>query len=189
MTVDMVNELDNRNHRNGSSHAGDNLQLSLVQHLRAGGQLRIAILTLVRCEHCHNALDEVFANVAGVRVTRLTPDDLESEDASYHISIVIGHARSSIDVQALNLLRNKSDKMIAVGTCSTSTGIRALRAFRNITPFLNLLNISEDVLANLDSGSASAEHVEIDFEVLGCPINPQRATDIITQITPARLHS
>ena len=68
-------------------------------------------------------------------------------------------------------MRGESTTLITIGACATPGGIQALRNFADVEEFTSVVYASPQYIATLATSTAISDHVKVDFELRGCPID------------------
>jgi coenzyme F420-reducing hydrogenase gamma subunit len=76
--------------------------------------------------------------------------------------------------------------LITIGACATSGGIQALRNWKDVSEFVRLVYASPQFISTLKLSTPIAEHVEVDFELRGCPINKYQLIELIAATLAGR---
>ena len=76
--------------------------------------------------------------------------------------------------------RGGSKKLITIGACATAGGIQALRNFKNVEDYLSIVYARPDYIDTLETSTPIADHVDVDFELRGCPINKIQLLEVIS---------
>ena len=69
---------------------------------------------------------------------------------------------------------------MTIGACATSGGIQALRNFADVEDFLSVVYASPEYVSTLGSSTPISDHVHVDFELQGCPINKHQLLEVIS---------
>ncbi|HZE03806.1 MAG TPA: hypothetical protein VE127_01195, partial [Solirubrobacteraceae bacterium] len=88
------------------------------------------------------------------------------------------------DADRIRQIREQSRALITIGACATAGGIQALRNFRDVNEFTSVVYAHPEYIDTLDTSTPIAEHVPVDFELRGCPINKHQLLEVIS----AHLH-
>ncbi|MDH3299454.1 MAG: oxidoreductase, partial [Acidimicrobiia bacterium] len=97
----------------------------------------------------------------------------------YDVSLVEGSITTPADVERIHEVRRQSRVLITIGACATSGGIQALRNGRDISEFLGVVYPHPEFVSTLATSTPIAHHVEIDFELRGCPIDKGQLVETI----------
>jgi len=96
------------------------------------------------------------------------------EDAKVDIAIVEGSISTSIDTERLKKIRDNSTYLMTIGACATSGGIQALRNMAKTSEWITDIYAKPSVIDSLENSTAIKDHVKVDLELWGCPINQQQ---------------
>ena len=77
-------------------------------------------------------------------------------------------------------MRKQSKTLVTIGACATAGGIQALRNFRDIKEFISVVYARSEYIDTLETSTAIADHVTVDLELRGCPINKQQLLEVIS---------
>ena len=76
--------------------------------------------------------------------------------------------------------------MITIGACATAGGIQALRNFADVDEFTRLVYARPDYISTLATSTAIADHVPVDFELRGCPIDKGQLLEVLSAFLAGR---
>ncbi len=93
------------------------------------------------------------------------------ENAKVDIAIVEGSISTSIDAERIKKIRANSTYLMTIGACATSGGIQALRNMADTNEWIADIYANPSVIDSLDNSTAIKDHVKVDLELWGCPIN------------------
>ena len=68
---------------------------------------------------------------------------------------------------------------MTIGACATSGGIQALRNFADVD-YLSLVYATPEYVSTLDTSTPIRDHVHVDFELQGCPINKHQPLEVLS---------
>jgi coenzyme F420-reducing hydrogenase gamma subunit len=97
----------------------------------------------------------------------------------YDLSLVEGSITTPHDLERIQKIRRQSKFLITIGACATAGGIQALRNFKDIDEFISIVYASPDYISTLDKSTPISEHIKVDFELRGCPINKKQLVEVI----------
>ena len=98
----------------------------------------------------------------------------------YDISLVEGSITTAHDAERIRDVRRQSKLLITIGACATAGGIQALRNFKNVSDFISTVYATPEYIDTLPTSSPVAEHVRVDFELRGCPIDKNQLLEVLT---------
>ena len=137
-------------------------------------------LTLLDCE------DELLALAANVRIARFLEASSEVLPGPYDLSLVEGSITTPADAVRIREVREQSEVLVTIGACATSGGIQALRNFADFEDFRSAVYASPQYIDSLATSTAIADHVKVDFELRGCPIDKRQLLELITAYLSGR---
>jgi len=104
----------------------------------------------------------------------------------YDLTLVEGSITTPHDAERIHEIRRTSKTLVSIGACATSGGIQALRNFANIGDFVSAVYASPDYISTLRTSTAIADHVPVDFELQGCPINKMQLLEVVAALLAGR---
>jgi coenzyme F420-reducing hydrogenase gamma subunit len=135
-------------------------------------------LTLLNCE------DELLAIAASVHVASFTEASSQVDPGPYDLSLVEGSITTEADAHRIRQVRSESRFLVTIGACATSGGIQALRNFGDdLAP---VVYARPDYIRSLRTSTAIADHVKVDFELRGCPIDRRQLLEVIAAFLAGR---
>lgn len=104
----------------------------------------------------------------------------------YDLSIIEGSITTAADIERIRDIRRKSKRLVAIGACATAGGIQALRNFRDVREMTEVIYARPDYIDTLSTSTAISEHVQVDFELQGCPPNKEQLLEVIGALLAGR---
>ncbi|MDH3707002.1 MAG: oxidoreductase [Acidimicrobiia bacterium] len=130
-------------------------------------------LTLLDCE------DELLAVADQLDIAYFLEASSATVDGPYDVSLVEGSITTPADVERIREVRRQSRHLVTIGACATAGGIQALRNFGDVDELLRIVYATPSFLDTLDTSTAIADHVDVDFELRGCPIDRTQLLEVI----------
>lgn len=130
-------------------------------------------LTLLDCE------DELLALAGEVRICHFLEATRRVEKGPYDLSLVEGSITTPDDVRAIRDVRRQSRFLVAIGACATAGGIQALRNFASVRDYVRYVYPHPDHIDTLTTSTAISDHVPVDFELRGCPIDKGQLLEVL----------
>jgi len=144
---------------------------------------KIAVWKFASCDGCQLSLldceDELLSVVGEVELAYFLEATRNVIKGPYDISLVEGSITTEHDVQRIRKIRQQSKKLIAIGACATSGGIQALRNFADVDEYTRTVYARPDYISTLRTSTPIQEHVTVDFELRGCPINKWQLLEVL----------
>lgn len=79
-------------------------------------------------------------------------------------------------------MREETTTLITIGACATSGGIQALRNWADVEAFKQVVYPSPQYIRSLSTSTPISNHVHVDFELWGCPIDKGQLLRVITDL-------
>ena len=144
---------------------------------------KLAVLKFASCDGCQLSLldceDELLAVAGLVDIAYFPEARRASVKGRYDLSLVEGSVTTPGDAERIKDVRRRSQHLVTIGACATAGGIQALRNFKDVHEFMSLVYARPDYIETLGTSTAIAEHVPVDFELRGCPINKRQLLEVI----------
>jgi len=144
---------------------------------------KLAVWKFASCDGCQLSLldceDELLAVAGAVDIAYFPEASRDFRPGPYDVSLVEGSITTAHDVGRIQQVRAESDFLITIGACATAGGIQALRNFAEIEDFIKAVYASPEFISTLDTSTPIADHVAVDFELRGCPINKNQLVEVI----------
>ena len=106
-------------------------------------------------------------------------------DGPYDVSLVEGSVTTERDARRIIQIRAASRLLVCIGACATSGGIQALRNFADVAEFTSVVYAHPQYISTLATSPVS-NHVTVDFELRGCPIDKRQLLELLTALLASR---
>jgi coenzyme F420-reducing hydrogenase gamma subunit len=151
---------------------------------------RLAVFKFASCDGCQLSLldceDELLAVAGAVEIAHFAEASSRLLAGPYDVALVEGSITTPHDVERIREIRRQSRFLMTIGACATAGGIQALRNFADHDEFMRAVYASPQYIATLATSTAIADHVKVDFELRGCPINRHQLIEVITALLAGR---
>ena len=137
-------------------------------------------LTLLDCE------DELLAIADRVKIAHFTEASSETQPGPYDVSLVEGSITTAADAERILRVREMSRTVVTIGACATAGGIQGLRNFADVREFTSVVYARPEYISTLATSTPIAAHVDVDFELRGCPIDRRQLLEVITALLAGR---
>lgn len=145
---------------------------------------RIGVFKFASCDGCQLSLldaeDELLSVVGAVEIAYFPEASRNMLKGPYDIGLVEGSITTHHDAERIQEVRRKCKTLITIGACATAGGIQALRNWKDVDEFIRIVYASPQFISTLKLSTPIAEHVPVDFELRGCPINKYQLIELIT---------
>lgn len=154
------------------------------------GRPRLGVFKFASCDGCQLSLldaeDELLAFAGALEIAYFLEATSEIAPGPYDIGLVEGSITTSHDAERIRQIRTQCRYLMTIGACATSGGIQALRNWADHTEFLRAVYASPQYISTLATSTAIADHVHVDFELRGCPINQYQLLEVLTDLLHGR---
>jgi coenzyme F420-reducing hydrogenase gamma subunit len=137
-------------------------------------------LTLLDCE------DELLTVAERVRIVHFLEASSAVEPGPYALSLVEGSITTPADAERIQRVREQSEVLVTIGACATAGGIQALRNTADVAAYRSVVYARPDYIETLATSTAIADHVRVDFELRGCPIDKGQLIEVISAFLAGR---
>lgn len=150
----------------------------------------LAVFKFASCDGCQLQLLDVqgkLLEIAGrVRIDHFLEASSRVVPGPYDVGLVEGSISTPEDIERIAEIRRQCRFLVTIGACATAGGIQALRNWGRIDEFLGAVYASPDYIRTLERSTAIADHVPVDFELRGCPIDTRQLVDLVTSVVLGR---
>lgn len=144
---------------------------------------RLAVWKFSSCDGCQLSLlsceDELLTIAGAVDIAYFLEATKAPIAGRYDLSLVEGSITTAHDANRIRQVRAVSEHLITIGACATSGGIQALRNFADLDGFLAAVYARPEYISTLATSTAIADHVPVDFELRGCPIDRGQLLEVV----------
>jgi sulfhydrogenase subunit delta len=148
-----------------------------------GNKPRLAVFKFASCDGCQLSLlsleDELLAIADRVEVVHFLEATSRIEPGPYDIALVEGSITTASDQDKIQQVRQQSRFLITLGACATSGGIQALKNWSQSDAYRGMVYARPQYIETLATSTAIADHVHVDFELRGCPINRYQLLEVL----------
>lgn len=150
----------------------------------------LAVWKFASCDGCQlnllNCEDELLAIAQKVNIANFLEASRAVKQGPYDVSLVEGSVTTAHDAERIQHIRQISKLLFTIGACATSGGIQAIRNFKDVTKFVNIVYPTPEYISTLDKSTPISAHVAVDFELRGCPINQYQLVEVISALLNQR---
>jgi coenzyme F420-reducing hydrogenase gamma subunit len=151
---------------------------------------KIGVFKFASCDGCQLSLldaeDELMEIVAAVEIAYFPEASRTMLKGPYDIGFVEGSVTTHQDAQRIQEVRRQCKTLITIGACATAGGIQALRNWKDVDEFVRVVYATPLFISTLKLSTPIAEHVPVDFELRGCPINKHHLIELVTATLAGR---
>ena len=151
---------------------------------------KLAVYKFASCDGCQlqllDACGKLMQLADRVEIAHFLEASSRVEPGPYDLGLVEGSISTTEDIERIHAIRKECRFLVTIGACATSGGIQALRNWGQIDDFLSAVYASPETISSLEKSTPIADHVPVDFELRGCPIDPVQLLELITSVVLGR---
>ena len=146
-------------------------------------RLKLAVWKFSSCDGCQLSLldceDELLALAGAVEIAYFPEATSATVRGPYDLSLVEGSITTQADRERIQRVRSASRRVVTIGACATAGGIQALRNVGSVDEFVSIVYAHPDYISTLETSTPICDHVAVDFELHGCPIDKLQLLEVI----------
>lgn len=149
----------------------------------AAARPKLAVWKFASCDGCQLSIldleDELLALAGAVDIAYFLEASSRTVEGPYDLSLVEGSITTPQDAERIQQVRQQSKALVTIGACATAGGVQALRNFADVEEFTRAVYARPDYIETLATSTPIADHVAVDFELRGCPVNKYQLLEVI----------
>ena len=150
----------------------------------------VAVWKFASCDGCQlsllNAEDELLDVAEAVTIAYFPEATRAMLPGPYDVSIVEGSITTPEEVERIKHVREISGSLITIGACATHGGIQALRNYADVEEYTRYVYAHPEYIETLETSTPISEHVKVDFELRGCPVDKYQLVEVISAFAHGR---
>lgn len=143
----------------------------------------VAVYKFSSCDGCQLSLlnleDELLEIAKAVEIAFFLEARSKVLPGPYDIGLVEGSVTTQHEVDRIKEIRSQVRTLVSIGTCATAGGVQALRNFTQASELAFMVYTHPEYLQFLDESTPISQHVKVDYELWGCPINKYQLLEVI----------
>lgn len=151
---------------------------------------KLAVWKFASCDGCQLSLldceDELLLLDQHIDIANFPEASRAQIAGPYDLSLVEGSITTPHDAKRIQKVRESSKYVVTIGACATSGGIQALRNFADVQDFIAVVYAKPEYIETLKTSTAIADHIQVDFELRGCPVNKHQLLEVIAAVLQGR---
>jgi coenzyme F420-reducing hydrogenase gamma subunit len=144
---------------------------------------RLGVFKFASCDGCQLSLldceDELLAVAGAVEIAYFLEATRRPLEGEFDLALVEGSISSPEQLEQIKDVRKRSRFLVTIGACATAGGIQALRNFRDVKEFIAIVYATPAYITTLGKSTPISDHVFVDYELRGCPINKRQLLEVI----------
>ena len=151
---------------------------------------KLAVWKFASCDGCQLTLldmeDHILPLSSALQIAYFPEATRGAVRGPYDLSLVEGSITTPHDLERIQQVRRLSKTLVTIGACATAGGIQALRNFQDVKEFTSVVYASPEYVSTLATSTPIADHVDVDFELRGCPIDKTQLLEVISAFLAGR---
>jgi coenzyme F420-reducing hydrogenase gamma subunit len=151
---------------------------------------RVGVVKFASCDGCQLTLldleDELLSIVEHFDIIDFPEATSSRSEGPYDVLFVEGSVSEPAHLERIVELRRRTRHLVTLGACATAGGIQALRNWSDHDAFRASVYTHPEWVESLARSTPVAEHVQVDAELRGCPIDPGQLVELLTALTTGR---
>ena len=145
---------------------------------------RLGVFKFASCDGCQltllDAEDELLQIAGALEIAYFPEASRNMAKGPYDIALVEGSITTLYDAKRIQDVRRAAKSLIVIGACATAGGIQALRNWQDVDEFVRAVYATPQYISTLKLSTPISEHVPVNFELRGCPINKHQLIELIS---------
>ena len=150
----------------------------------------LAVWKFASCDGCQLSLldleDELLGLASALHIANFPEASSTLVEGPYDLSLVEGSITTQHDKQRIQQVRNSSRVLVVIGACASAGGIQALKTARNSREFASVVYAHPEYIDTLDDSTPIADHVPVDYELRGCPVDKYQLLELVSAVATGR---
>ncbi len=147
---------------------------------------KLAVWKFASCDGCQLSLldceEELLAVTGAIEIANFPEASRRVVGGPYDVSLVEGSITTPHDAERIHKVRRASKYLISIGACATAGGIQALRNFADVKEFISKVYATPEYIESLNKSTPIADHIVVDLELRGCPINKYQLIEVVSAL-------
>ncbi|MBH0190113.1 MAG: hypothetical protein HP493_15065 [Nitrospira sp.] len=147
---------------------------------------RLGVFKFASCDGCQlsilNLEEDLLALGQALDIAYFPEASSAMSPGPYDIALVEGSITTAEDANRILSVRQQTKLLITIGACATAGGIQALRNWVDVDAFKRAVYPRPEYIQSLSTSTPISEHVHVDFELWGCPIDKHQLLRVITDL-------
>jgi sulfhydrogenase subunit delta len=154
-----------------------------MDELSAPARPKLAVWKFASCDGCQltllNCEDELLEIAGAVEIANFAEATRTVLDGPYDLSLVEGSITTPGDAERIQEVRRLSRFLVTIGACATAGGVQALRNLGDIGELSAAVYPHPEYLSTLATSTPIAAHVDVDYELHGCPVDRAQLLEVV----------
>ncbi len=146
---------------------------------------RLGVFKMASCDGCQLTVldceDELLAIADAIDIVHFPEaSSKQNPHGPFDLALVEGSISTPEQLREIQDIRSHTQTLVVIGACATSGGIQALRNFADHQEFIRAVYATPAYIDTLATSTPIGQHVSVDFELRGCPIDKTQLLEVIS---------
>lgn len=159
--------------------------------MNARSRPRLAVEKFSSCDGCQLALlclaENLVPLASAVDIAFFLEARSRADEGPYDVTLVEGSIATEGDAERIHRVRENTKVLVAIGACATSGGIQALRNWMSFEECATAVYATPSRIHALAMSTPISDHVPVDFELSGCPVDRSQLLEVVASIVKGRI--
>lgn len=150
----------------------------------------LAVYKFSSCDGCQLSLlnleDELLDLAEKVEIAYFLEARRQIIPGPYDIGLVEGSISTAEEIERIKGIRRDCEYLVALGTCATAGGVQALKNYADVESFKHTVYKNPAFIHSLPTSTSIDEHIPVDLNLWGCPVNKYQVVEVITAVLQNR---
>ena len=151
---------------------------------------RVGVVKFASCDGCQLTLldleDDLLTIAERFDIVEFPEATSRRSAGPFDVLLVEGSISTDEQLEELLRLRRETTTLVTIGACATAGGIQAIRNWSEFGPWAAAVYPQPELVASLAMATPVADHVIVDAELRGCPIDPGQLLELLTALVVGR---
>lgn len=155
-----------------------------------GKRPKVAVWKFASCDGCQLSIldceDQLLAIAEAVEIVYFPEASRAMAKGPYDVSLVEGSITTRADAKRIQEIRKNTRVLITIGACATAGGIQALKNYADVKDYVKAVYAKPEFVETLDRSTPIHNHVFVDYELRGCPVDKGQLVEVICALLMGR---
>jgi coenzyme F420-reducing hydrogenase gamma subunit len=151
---------------------------------------KLAVYKFASCDGCQLSIldvEDLLLDIASVvHIANFPEASREVVEGPYELTLVEGSITTPHDAERIHEIRRQSKYLVTIGACATAGGIQALKNWKDTDLFMRTVYAHPEYLDTLETSTPIKNHVEVNFELRGCPVDKMALVEVVAAFVQGR---
>ncbi|MGM0594755.1 MAG: sulfhydrogenase subunit delta [Pseudomonadota bacterium] len=147
---------------------------------------KVSVHKFSSCDGCQlaflNAGEDLVTLSTLVDIVHFAEAGYCDEEAEVDVAFIEGSVSTPQELERVAMIRRNSRLVVTIGACATSGGLQALRNMHDHNAWIEGVYAQPEAISLLADSTPIAEHIKVDLELWGCPVNGRQVLGAVRSL-------